>query len=259
MAFTWRYRYNAPPFYGHAPHVSEAQQRGLYREHPAISTGAGKRGAPSGASRDLVGGLCQNSALTGKCGAVIAGEWEVARVTGWSLEISVSGVKFVSSSARAWSQFLPTTKSGSGKLTFVYYDTNYLWRSEAGGLTPDPEVIYPYTQEALLFPGMTVALSLMIDSRDRSRLGYYIPNAIITGYSIEVDVLSAGVVGGSFSFEASGIKDGRLGLRVDTSEDTRIAVIAPEDATYRLRVPRRTTEALVSQPIEGAFGPIEEG
>ncbi len=140
------------------------------------------------------GETCENTATTGSRGAVFLDDQAVARVTNWTLDIATAGVRYFSSDARAWSKFIPSVHTGTGKVDFIY--ETELHFSDSGNVVLAP-------QDTVVLPGSYVSISLFIDAA--AQRGWYIPQAVVMGYSMSVDVRTAEVVGGSFGFEIDGV------------------------------------------------------
>ncbi len=135
---------------------------------------------------------CGTTAVTGHCGAVFLNEEFVARVTQWTLDISTAGVRYFSTDARAWSKFIPSVHTGTGHVNFIY-QTEFGFDIQ-GEVAQNP-------QDIIVSPGDYVSISLVIFGTQ----GWFIPQAVIMGYSMQVDILTAEVVGGSFGFEIDGV------------------------------------------------------
>ncbi len=157
------------------------------------------------------GETCDNTATTGSQGAVFLSDLAVARVTQWTLDISTSGVRYFSTDARAWSKFIPSVHTGTGKVDFIY--ESELRFSDSGNVVLAP-------QDTVVQPGAYVSLSLFINAA--AKRGWYIPSAVVMGYSMSVDVRTAEIVGGSFSFEVDGIL-----VVPDSSRPTITPVVPP--------------------------------
>lgn len=137
---------------------------------------------------------CGVTAITGHCGGIFVNEDAVARITRWSFDISTAGVRYFSTDARAWSRFIPSVNTGTGKAEFIYETENTLAADQ---------ILVNNPQDTVIAPGYYVTMTLLID-RSEPR-GFYIPQAVISAFSMSVDIQTAEVVGGSFAFEVDGI------------------------------------------------------
>ena len=85
-------------------------------------------------------------------------------------------------------QRLPGNKSATGTVDFIYVVDN-----DAA----------PFPQDVIIVEGLCCYLILTLDKN--TLLSWVIPVALITRFSLTVNVRDAEPVGGSFSFESSGV------------------------------------------------------
>ncbi len=143
--------------------------------------------------------ICPRTVRTGACGAVYCGTVSdidaVARVTNWTAEATAEAKTWSDSSlcqengAGNFVQRLGGNKSVTGTVDFIY---NF----PTVGATTAP-------QDGPIVEGRCCYLILMLDRN--SPIAWVIPVALITRFTITVNIKDAEPISGSFSFESSGI------------------------------------------------------
>lgn len=142
---------------------------------------------------------CPRDVLTGSCGAVYCATTNalnnaIGRVTNWTVEATAESKTWADSSLCTSSytnfvQRLPGNKSATGTVDFIY-----IAQEIAGEAQP---------QDTVVIEGACCYLILQLDQN--TGLAWVIPVAIVTRLSLTVNIKDAEPIGGSFSFESSGL------------------------------------------------------
>lgn len=132
---------------------------------------------------------CRTNPFTGKAGAVTADGVRVARITLWNLDVTCEGLRFISTDVGGWTQFIPSIRSAVGSFDFKVDAQHYQHRTLTVG----------HVVRLLL-----VAADGLSDPGIDSQPIWNIQEAVITRYSVAVDIDRAEIVSGSMDFEANG-------------------------------------------------------
>lgn len=116
----------------------------------------------------------------------------IARITFWSLDVVGDGFRFVSTDVGGWTQFIPSVRSATGSFDFKVDAQHYQHRTVSVG----------HVVRLLL-----VASDHLVDPNIDFQPIWRINEAVITRYSVAVDVDRAEIVSGTMDFEANGAVD----------------------------------------------------